>query len=115
MRVLLRAVPDVARLIARLVIDPVLPRAAKVALVAAAFYLASPIDLVPDVVPFLGYLDDVLLAAVLVDGVLNHVDRALVLKYWPGTPHSLQRVAGLARLLAGWVPRRLKRRVFGAR
>jgi uncharacterized membrane protein YkvA (DUF1232 family) len=112
---LLRALPDIARLIARLVADPVLPRAAKVALVAAAVYLLSPIDLVPDFIPFVGYLDDVVLAAVLVDGILNYVDRALVLKYWPGTPQSLEKLARAAGLLARWVPRRLKARIFASR
>jgi uncharacterized membrane protein YkvA (DUF1232 family) len=112
---LLRALPDIARLIARLVGDPVLPRAAKIALAAAAFYLASPLDLIPDFVPFLGYLDDALLAAVLVDGIVNYVDRGLVLKYWPGSPESLDRIARVARLLAAWVPRRMKQRVFASR
>jgi uncharacterized membrane protein YkvA (DUF1232 family) len=112
---LLRALPDLVRLIARLVGDPLLPRAAKIALGAAMVYLASPIDLIPDFVPLVGYLDDLLLAALLVDGILNWVDRALVLKYWPGTADSLERLARVARMLAVWVPRRLKARVFAAR
>ena len=115
MRFLLRALPDIARLIARLVGDPVLPRAAKVALAAAAIYLISPFDLIPDFLPFVGYLDDLLLAAVIVDGILNYVDRGLVLKYWPGTTESLDRIARTARLFAVWVPRRIKRRVFAGR
>jgi uncharacterized membrane protein YkvA (DUF1232 family) len=115
-RTLLRALPDVARLIARLVADPVLPRAAKIALGAAAVYLLSPVDLIPDFIPFVGYIDDVLLAAVVLDGILNWVDRGLVLKYWPGTPASLDTLARTARVLSIWVPRRLKARVFaGAR
>ena len=114
MRTLLRALPDIARLIARLVGDPVLPRSAKIALAAAALYLASPFDLIPDFIPVVGYLDDALLAAVLVDGIVNYVDRGLVLKYWPGSPESLDRVARVARILAAWVPRRIKRRVFAA-
>jgi uncharacterized membrane protein YkvA (DUF1232 family) len=114
-RALLRALPDIARLIARLVGDPVLPRAAKIALAAAAIYLVSPFDLIPDFIPFVGYLDDLLLAAVLVDGIVNYVDRGLVLKYWPGSPESLDRVARVARILAAWVPRRIKRRVFAGR
>jgi uncharacterized membrane protein YkvA (DUF1232 family) len=115
MRLLLRALPDLARLIARLIVDPVLPRGAKIALVAAAMYLASPLDLIPDVIPFVGYVDDLVVAAIVVDGVVNYVDRALLLKYWPGTPESLDRIARVARVLAVWVPRRLKRRMFGAR
>ena len=48
-------------------------------------YLASPFDLIPDFIPFLGYVDDLLLAAIVLDGILNFVDRSLILKYWPGT------------------------------
>ena len=112
---LVRALPDLVRLMARLVGDPLLPRAAKIALAAAMVYLASPIDLIPDFIPLVGYLDDLLVAALLVDGILNWVDRGLVLKYWPGSPDSLERLARAARMLAVWVPRRLKARLFIAR
>lgn len=115
MKALLRALPDIARLIARLITDPRLPRSAKIALVAAAVYLASPLDLVPDFIPFLGYLDDVVLAAIVLDGVLNYVDRALVLRYWPGTASSLNQVARVAHLVARWVPARIKTSIFAGR
>jgi uncharacterized membrane protein YkvA (DUF1232 family) len=111
---LIRALPDLIRLIAKLVRDPMLPRAAKVALAAVMVYLASPVDLIPDFIPLVGYLDDLLLASVLVDGLLNWVDRGLILKYWPGSPNSLERLARAARTLAVWVPRRLKARIFAA-
>jgi uncharacterized membrane protein YkvA (DUF1232 family) len=112
---LLKALPELVRLIARLAGDPLLPRAAKIALAAAMVYLASPIDLIPDFIPVVGYLDDVLVAALLVDGILNWVDRGLVLKYWPGSPDSLERLSRAARMLAVWIPRRLKARIFAAR
>ncbi|HEV8614110.1 MAG TPA: YkvA family protein [Methylomirabilota bacterium] len=109
---LLRAMPDIGRLLWRLVRDPMLPRAVKVALAAAAVYLLSPIDLIPDFIPIAGYLDDLLVAAVVVDGILNHVDRSLVLRYWPRTEQALDDIGRAARLLAAWLPRRLKRRIF---
>ena len=56
-----------------------------------------------------------LLAAVLLDGILNWVDRSLVLKYWPGNPASLDTLARTARVLSMWVPRRIKARVFASR
>ena len=115
MKDLLRALPAVVRLIARLASDATLPRPAKIALGAAAVYLLSPVDLIPDFIPLVGYIDDILLAALLVDGVLSYVDRALVLKYWPGTADSLDRIARAAHLLAAWVPRRLKARIFSGR
>ena len=112
MKALLRALPDIARLIARLVTDPVLPRGIKIALAAALVYLVSPIDLIPDFIPFVGYLDDLLLAAVVVDGILNYVDRGVLLRYWPGSPGSLDKAARAARVLAWWVPRRVKVAIF---
>jgi uncharacterized membrane protein YkvA (DUF1232 family) len=111
-KALLRALPDLVRLITRLVGDPVLPRSAKIALGAAVVYLMSPVDLIPDFIPLVGYIDDVLLAAVLLDGILNWVDRPLVLKYWPGNPASLDTLARTARILSMWVPRRVKVRIF---
>jgi uncharacterized membrane protein YkvA (DUF1232 family) len=109
---LLNALPDLARTLARLAADPVLPTAAKLAVAAAVLYLVSPVDLIPDFIPVLGALDDLLVAAIVVDGILNFVDRGLVLRYWPGSPESLERIARVAGVLAAWVPRRLKLRIF---
>jgi uncharacterized membrane protein YkvA (DUF1232 family) len=111
-RTLLRALPDIARTVMRVAGDPILPTAAKVVIAAAVLYLVSPIDLIPDFIPGLGALDDLLVAAILLDGLLNWVDRDLVLKYWPGSAESLERVARAAHVLAAWVPRRLKAKIF---
>jgi uncharacterized membrane protein YkvA (DUF1232 family) len=115
LKALLRVLPDIARLIARLVVDPRLPRAAKIALAAAALYLVSPVDLLPDFIPFFGYVDDLVLAATVLDGVLNYVDRDLVLRYWPGSVSSLDQVARVAHAVARWVPARVKSRIFTGR
>ena len=58
--------------------DPRVPWGAKVVAGAVAAYAISPIDLIPDFIPFIGYLDDLLLAAVVMDGLLNFVDRSLL-------------------------------------
>jgi uncharacterized membrane protein YkvA (DUF1232 family) len=112
---LLRALPSLVIMLGRLVKDPALPRPVKIALVAAVVYLASPIDLVPDFIPLLGWLDDALLAAIVLDGLLNFVDRDLLLRYWPGTQSSLDALARTARTLSIWVPRRVKARIFSPR
>ena len=113
MKELLLALPRLARMLVSLAADREVPTAAKVVLAAVAVYLVSPIDLVPDFLPVVGYLDDLILAAVAVDGVLSFVDRPLVIRYWPGSPASLERVAAVARRLARWVPGRIKARIFG--
>ena len=112
---LVRALPALTAMIAKLARDPRLPKATKLALLAAAVYLASPIDLIPDFIPVVGYLDDLLLAGIILDGILNYVDRDLVLRYWPGQVETLDRLARSARLLAAWVPDAVKARIFSPR
>jgi len=100
-------------LVARLIKDDRVPLSTKLALAGLAAYLASPIDILPDFIPFLGYLDDVLVAAVVVDGVLSSVDREVLLSHWSGDPATLDRVTRTASVISAFVPRRVKRRLFG--
>jgi len=113
MKELLLALPRLARMLVSLAGDRDVPTSAKVVLAAVAVYLVSPVDLIPDFIPLVGYLDDIILAAVVVDGVLNFIDRPILLRYWPGSPASLERTAAVARRLARWVPARVKARIFG--
>jgi len=60
----LRLLPDLVRLLRRLAADPTLPRGVRIRLGLLVVYLASPIDLIPDFVPVLGYADDALVVAI---------------------------------------------------
>jgi uncharacterized membrane protein YkvA (DUF1232 family) len=113
MRDLVLILPRLARMVASLLADRQVPTAVKVALGLVAIYLASPVDLIPDFVPFIGYLDDVVLAAIVVDALVSSVERSTLLRYWPGSPASLDAAAAVARRLSAWVPSRVKARVFG--
>ncbi|MFQ5897683.1 MAG: DUF1232 domain-containing protein [Candidatus Methylomirabilia bacterium] len=115
MRELLLLLPNLTRLVYRLALDPQVPPATKLTLAAAAAYLVSPVDLLPDFIPFVGYLDDLVVVAVVLDGLLNHVDRSLLLPHWPGEPVTLEKMAAVARQVAVWVPRPIKARIFGVR
>jgi uncharacterized membrane protein YkvA (DUF1232 family) len=110
---LLLLVPRLARMIAALLVDGAVPRRAKLLLAGVALYLASPVDLLPDFIPLLGYVDDLLLGAVVLDALLSAIDRSLLLRYWPADPAKLDAVAAVARRLSGWVPRRIRTRIFG--
>jgi len=90
-------VPDCVVLFKRLLRDPRVPRRAKVLLVLAVPYLASPIDLIPDFVPVIGQLDDALLVAVLVAFVVRAAGRDVVTELWPGTQGGLSALLAVAR------------------
>src|SRR5690349_15989756 len=70
-RAVARLIPDCVVLVPRLSGDPAVPRRSKVLLGGLVAYLASPIDLVPDFVPFAGQLDDALVVALVLRAVLR--------------------------------------------
>ena len=104
--------PHVVMLTARLAKDDRVPVRAKLLLAAAAVYFASPLDLLPDWIPVIGQLDDLLLAALVVDVVTNHVDPAVVREHWRGSPKALAVGSKVAAIICFFIPNRLKRRIF---
>jgi uncharacterized membrane protein YkvA (DUF1232 family) len=62
-RALAGFIPDCLILVRRLLRDRRVPRRSKLLLGALAGYLVLPIDLVPDVIPVAGQLDDAIIAA----------------------------------------------------
>jgi uncharacterized membrane protein YkvA (DUF1232 family) len=89
--------PDCIRLFRRLGSDPRVPRRAKIALVLLVAYLASPIDLIPDFVPFAGLVDDAVLAALAAGYVVRKAGRVPIEEHWPGSEAGLRVVLALAR------------------
>ncbi len=89
-------VPDCVVLVARLLGDPRVSGWRKAALGALAGYLALPFDLVPDVIPVAGQLDDAILLALVLRLVLRGGGQALLEEHWPGPAGSLRVVRGLA-------------------
>jgi uncharacterized membrane protein YkvA (DUF1232 family) len=99
-REIVRLAPDVVRLVKRLVFDRAVPLATRVWLGALLVYLLSPIDLIPDFIPVLGYADDAIIVATALRYAMKHAGIAAIERNWPGTVTGLQttlRLVGLAR------------------
>lgn len=77
--------PDLGRLLRALVRDPRTPRRAKVLAGLAAGYVASPIDVLPDVVPGVGGIDDLLVVLWAVRRLVATAGYDLVRELWTGT------------------------------
>ena len=92
----LRLLPDLVRLLRRLAADPTLPRGVRIRLGLLIVYLASPIDLIPDFVPVLGYADDALIVAIALRSVTRHAGPQAIDRHWPGTPDGLRVIHRLA-------------------
>ena len=96
LREALRLVPDLVRLVRRLAGDPQVPRGVRLRLWLLLAYLLSPIDLVPDVVPVLGYADDVVVVALALRAVVRRAGGEALDRAWPGSPAGLEVVRRLA-------------------
>jgi uncharacterized membrane protein YkvA (DUF1232 family) len=75
-------VPRLGKLACRLARDPRVPWTVKAALAGLAVYLASPIDIIPDWIPGVGYLDDVLALGFVASYVLANVPSDIVRQHW---------------------------------
>jgi uncharacterized membrane protein YkvA (DUF1232 family) len=77
--------------------DPRVPRRARIAVVIALLWVLSPIDLIPEFLPVIGPLDDVIAVALLLRYAARTVPRQVLLDAWPGDPHMIERLLGPAR------------------
>ncbi len=94
----LRLVPDLVRLVRSLLADTATPRSVKVALGGLLIYLVSPIDLIPDFLPVVGSLDDVVIAAIVLRWAGRRMGAEDLRSHWTGTPDGfdiLRRLLGL--------------------
>ena len=99
-----RLLADVALLLKRLITDPATPRVTRWVLIGAAAWILSPLDLVPEFVPLIGPLDDLLIAAVALRWAVRRVGLAQLRALWPGTEESFalfQRLLGRAGGVSG--------------
>jgi uncharacterized membrane protein YkvA (DUF1232 family) len=94
----LRVLPDLVRLLRRMAGDRSLPRGVRVRLWLLLGYLLLPVDLVPDVIPVVGYADDVVVVALALRSVVRAAGPEALVRHWPGTPEGLAVVRRLAGL-----------------
>ena len=86
--------PACVTLVRRLRADPRVPFKAKAAVVVAGLWVLSPIDLLPEFLPVIGPLDDVVVVALALRYAARRVPREVLLEAWPGEPRLLERLIG---------------------
>ena len=96
----LRALPDIVRLARRLLADPRTPLRHRIALVVLIVWIVSPIDLLPEFLPGIGPLDDIVAAAVILGWIGRGTGRARLEELWPGDAAGFRLVARMLRLPA---------------
>lgn len=102
-----RMLPNVVKLVGRLLLDPRVPRRAKLTLGMAAAYVASPVDLIPDLIPIVGWADDVLIMMFAIDSLIERAGSDIVDEHWDGPGDLLSLVREVVGLSRSVIPRRI--------
>jgi uncharacterized membrane protein YkvA (DUF1232 family) len=93
LRELVGVVPDLLRLVRDLIRDRSVPMRVRIVLVGLLAWLISPIDLIPDFVPVLGPLDDVVVAVLVLRYVRRQLGDAELRRRWPGSSEGYELVS----------------------
>lgn len=87
-------VPDCVTMVRRLRRDPRVPRRAKLAVLLAGLWVASPVDLIPEFLPVIGPLDDIVVVVLALRYAGRQVPRDVLLAAWPGETRLIERLLG---------------------
>ena len=107
MKGFLMFLPNMVKLLGKLLTDGRVPTVEKALFVAAIVYVISPIDFIPDVFPFIGQVDDLYVVALTLLRLVNRTDETVVREHWSGGGD----IVVLANTIAGLAPTLLPKRV----
>jgi uncharacterized membrane protein YkvA (DUF1232 family) len=93
-RDLVKSLPQLAKLAWRVVRDDRIPMWIRGGLLGTAAYLVLPFDVVPDWIPVLGQMDDLLVVTIGVRTLLRRVPEEILAEHWNGDPELLARILG---------------------
>lgn len=109
MKGFLMFLPNMVKLLGKLLTDGRVPKVEKALFVAAIVYVISPIDFIPDVFPFIGQVDDVYVVALTLLRLINRTDETVVREHWGGGGDIVSLVDTIAGLAPAILPKRVSR------
>ena len=102
-------VPNMVLLCARLLTDPRVPRTEKALVAGAIVYAIIPFDLIPDMIPFVGQLDDAYLIALTLLRLVDRTEPNILREHWSGGGDIVQLAESTVVLTAKFLPQKIRR------
>ena len=109
MKNLLMFLPNMVVLCARLMVDSRVPRVERALFAAAIIYAIIPFDFIPDMIPFVGQIDDLFLISLTLLRLIDRTDDIIVREHWRGGGDIVQLAESAATLAPLLMPRRISR------
>jgi len=106
---LLLVIPNMLLLSARLMVDPRVPTKERLLVAAAIVYAFMPLDFIPDMLPFVGQVDDAYLIALTLLRLMTVTEPHVVREHWRGGGDVVELVGATAMLAGRLLPRRIRR------
>jgi len=106
-------IPNFVKLLYRLFKDGRVPKTEKALLIGAIVYVISPLDLIPDFIPFIGEVDDLYLIALTLLRLLNRAPAEAVNEHWEGGGDLSRIAARIAQAATYILPKRVSRILIG--
>ena len=101
--------PNMVGLLGRLLKDARVPTAEKALFLAAIVYVISPIDLIPDIFPFIGQVDDLYMVALTLLRLINRSSEDVVREHWQGGGDIVSLADSVASIAPMLLPKRVAR------
>jgi uncharacterized membrane protein YkvA (DUF1232 family) len=109
MKNLLMFLPNMIALSGKLMTDRRVSTTDKVLFAGAILYAVMPLDLIPDMLPFVGQIDDAYLIALTLLRLINHTDENVLREHWRGGGDVVQLAQSIASLAPRLLPKRVQR------
>ena len=106
---LLLVIPNLLLLSARLMADPRVPAKERLLVAGAIVYAFMPLDFIPDMIPFVGQVDDAYLIALTLLRLMSVSDPKVVREHWRGGGDVVELIGATALLAGRLLPRRIRR------
>lgn len=109
MKNLLLFLPNMIALTARLMVDSRVPRTERALFAAALIYAIIPFDFIPDMIPFVGQIDDLFLISMTLLRLMDRTDDSIVREHWRGGGDIVQLAQSVATVAPLLIPRAISR------
>ena len=101
--------PNMVMLLGRLLRDPRVPTTEKALFIGAIVYVISPLDFIPDFLPFIGQVDDIYVVALTLIRLINRTNEDVVRENWSGGGDIVALIDSIASLAPKFLPKRIAR------
>ena len=106
---LLLVIPNLLLLSARLMVDPRVPTKERLLVAGAIVYALVPFDFIPDMLPFIGQVDDAYLIALTLLRLMSVTDPKVVREHWRGGGDVVELIGAIALIAGKLLPKRILR------